>query len=146
MIVSSNVWSKLCPNKCQKSCMGFFSFAHTNGTYAIQNRASAVDQKAVLAQHVLSKLGTCKAIEVTDTTANRALLVKVVFAIAFGTNVLIKRSASLATVELAQNLGVAKLGEVTVKTAFAGGSLLVDLAVKLLNGKLAVGIATEKGQ
>lgn len=100
----------------------------------------------MLAQHVLGKLGTCKAIEMANTTANRALLVEVVFAIAFGTNVLIKCSAYLATVELAQNLGVAKLGEVTVKTAFAGGSLLVDLAVKLLYRKLAVGIATKKAQ
>ena len=93
---------------------------------------------------MFSKLGTCKTIEVADTSANRALLMKVIFAIAFGTNVLIKCSAALTAVKLAQNLGVAKLGEVTVKTAFAGGSLLVDLMVKLLYRELSVGIETEK--
>ena len=98
----------------------------------------------MIAQHVLGKLGTGKAIEVTDATTNRTFLVKVILAVTLGTNVLIKRSASFATVEFAQDLNLAKLTEVTVKTALARGCLGVDLGIKLLYCKLAVGVASKK--
>ena len=93
---------------------------------------------------MLGKLGTGKAIEVADTAANRALLVKVILAITLCTNVLVKRSASFATVELAQHLNVAKLAQVAVKTTLARGCLGIDLGIELLYCKLTVGIASEK--
>ena len=57
---------------------------------------------------MLGKLGTCKAIEVADATANGAFLMEVILTIALRANVLIKRSFSLATVKFAQNFNVAK--------------------------------------
>lgn len=63
----------------------------------------------MLAQHMLGKLGTCKAIKVANATANRTFLVEVVFAITLCADVLIKGSAPLTAVELAQDFNVAKL-------------------------------------
>ena len=93
---------------------------------------------------MLGKIGTCKAIKVADTSANGALLMKVVFAVTLRANVLVKRSATFAAMELAQDLNAAKLSQMAVKTAFAGRSLFVYLSIKLLNGELAVGVASKK--
>jgi hypothetical protein len=93
---------------------------------------------------MLCKLGAGKAIKVTDATANCALLVKMILAVTFGTDVLIKGSASFTAVELAQNFHFAKLAKMAIKTALARGCLGVDLGIKLFYCKLAVGIASEK--
>jgi hypothetical protein len=93
---------------------------------------------------MLGKIGTCKAIKVADTSANGALLVEVVFAVTLRANVLVKRSATFAAMELAQNLNATKLGEVSVKAALAGRSLFVYLGIKFFNGELAVGVASKK--
>ena len=93
---------------------------------------------------MLGKIGTCKAIEVADASANGAFLVKVILAVTFRSNILIQRTASLSTVELAQNIYAAKLSQMAVKTALARRSLGIDLGIKLLYCKLAVGIASEK--
>ena len=93
---------------------------------------------------MLGKIGACKAIKVADTSANGAFLVEVILAIAVCSNVLVKCSFALSAVKFAQNINAAKLGEVSVKAALARGCLFVDLGIKLLNGELAVGVATEK--
>jgi hypothetical protein len=93
---------------------------------------------------MLGKLGTCKAIKVTDTTADRALLVKVILAVTLRTDVLIKGSLALAAVKLSQNIYVAKLTQMAVETTLARWGLFIHFLVELLYRKLAVGIATKK--
>ena len=98
----------------------------------------------MLAQHVLGKLGACKAIEVADATANGTLLVEVILTVTLRTDVLIKRSVSLAALELAQDFNVAKLAQVAVETAFSRRRFGVDLGIELVYCKLAVGVATKR--
>ena len=93
---------------------------------------------------MLGKLGTCKAIEVADTSADRTLLVKVILAVTFRTDVLIKCSLALASVKLAQNVYVAKFTQMAVEATLACGGLLIDFLVELLYRKLAVGVATKE--
>ena len=126
--------------------MAFFSFAHTSGTNTVQNGNSTVDHKSVFTQNMLCEVGTCKAIEVADTSAHGAFLMKVILAVAVRANILIKRSTFFTAVELAQNFNLAKFAQMTVKAALARGSLLVDLGIKLVHGELAVWVASEKAE
>ena len=51
---------------------------------------------------------------------------------------------NLAKEATTDNLNTAKLTQVTVKAALAGGSLCVDLVIKLVYCELAVWVATKK--
>ena len=93
---------------------------------------------------MLGKLGTGKAIEVADATADSAFLMEVILAITFRADVLIKRSLAVTAVELAYDLAATKLTEVTVKAALARSVLLTDLVIEILYRKLTVGIAAQK--
>ena len=73
----------------------------------------------MLAQDVLCKIGTCKAIEVADTSANGTLLVEVVFAVTLRSDVLIQGTFPLAAVKFAQDIHLAKLTQMSIETAFA---------------------------
>jgi hypothetical protein len=95
---------------------------------------------------VLGKIGTCKAIKVAHTPANGAFLVEVILAITLRSDVLVKRSAPLATVKFTQDVNVAQFTQVAIEAALSGGSFLVYFLVELVHRKLAVGVASKKAE
>ena len=92
---------------------------------------TAIDRKSVLAQQVQRKIGGHVTIQMLDLTAHHTFFMKMIAAVTALTNVLIDVAATLLAAEFSHNVLVAKLGQMTVNTAFSDRCLCADRGIQV---------------
>lgn len=93
---------------------------------------------------MIDKIFRIVASKVFNGTARNAFSMKMAAAIAMRTNVLIHVASAFSAVKFLYNGSIAKLGQMSVNTAFSACVISVDLKANFLCCKLSVGITRKK--